>query len=276
MLDLRARMYARRSEAGLGAKEAYRERRKAWRKRVFRHPWLILFAFYILLVAVVVVERRSFGHFLLDFLLGSVVTIFITLIDSPPDRITNWQRGYEGELKTARVLAPLAEGGCVILHDYPDHRRSGHEDKGNIDHVVISPAGVFLLDSKNLGGAISVDQGQVGLKMLEDDFVSPEGRLVRKALGCAFRLYQDVAKQQVPIGFVQAVIVFWNDFEQGLVDEREGCRVVFVHGERLADWLGQEIEGGTRPPGWVAEVADGIRAARPPERQRSWRARLLP
>jgi hypothetical protein len=62
----------------------------------------------------------------------------------------NWQRGARGERRTARQLTRLARRGWVIFHDLalPGSR-------ANIDHLVIGPSGVFLVDSKNWRGRLA-------------------------------------------------------------------------------------------------------------------------
>jgi hypothetical protein len=62
----------------------------------------------------------------------------------------NWQRGAQGERRTARQLDRLARHGWVVFHDLavPDSR-------ANADHLIIGPAGVFLADSKNWRGHLA-------------------------------------------------------------------------------------------------------------------------
>jgi hypothetical protein len=62
----------------------------------------------------------------------------------------NGQRGARGERRTARQLDRLAHHGWVVFHDLavPDSR-------ANADHLVIGPAGVFLVDSKNWRGHLA-------------------------------------------------------------------------------------------------------------------------
>src|SRR5688500_611754 len=66
----------------------------------------------------------------------------------------SWERGAEGESATARVLAALPPD-WVVLHDlrWPGRRFA------NIDHLVIGPGGVFVVDSKNWTGRVAVDGG---------------------------------------------------------------------------------------------------------------------
>jgi Nuclease-related domain len=62
----------------------------------------------------------------------------------------NWQRGARGEQRTARQLARLTRHGWVVFHDLavPDSR-------ANADHLIIGPAGVFLVDSKSWRGHLA-------------------------------------------------------------------------------------------------------------------------
>jgi Nuclease-related domain len=68
-----------------------------------------------------------------------------------PDAVA-WRRGAAGERRTARLLAPLERQGWAILHDL-----AGPGSRANIDHLVIGPAGVFVIDSKQYRGRLHVD-----------------------------------------------------------------------------------------------------------------------
>ncbi|MBJ7331400.1 MAG: NERD domain-containing protein [Solirubrobacteraceae bacterium] len=62
------------------------------------------------------------------------------------------EKGAEGERATAAVLATLPGEHWTVLHDvrWPGRRFA------NVDHVVIGPPGVFVVDSKNWSGRIEV------------------------------------------------------------------------------------------------------------------------
>jgi hypothetical protein len=68
-----------------------------------------------------------------------------------PDAVA-WRRGAAGERRTARLLDPLERHGWAILHDLalPGSRAS-------IDHLVIGPGGVFVIDSKHYRGRLQLD-----------------------------------------------------------------------------------------------------------------------
>jgi hypothetical protein len=61
------------------------------------------------------------------------------------------------------------------------------------------------------------------------------------------------------------VVVFWDKFDSGLVMRNN---VVFVHGDRLVDWLREQRTRLTADN--VVYIAACIRAARPPEHRRWW------
>jgi hypothetical protein len=74
----------------------------------------------------------------------------------PSEQARTWQRGAQGERHTARLLDRLTGDGYVVFHDLavPD-------SPANVDHLVIGPTGVFVIDSKQWSG--SVHQGADGL-----------------------------------------------------------------------------------------------------------------
>ncbi len=65
-----------------------------------------------------------------------------------------WEKGSQGERATAEALAALSSESWTTFHDlsWPGRPRA------NIDHVVIGPGGVFMIDSKNWSGRIEVRQ----------------------------------------------------------------------------------------------------------------------
>jgi hypothetical protein len=68
-----------------------------------------------------------------------------------PDAVA-WRRGAAGERRTARLLGPLERQGWVVLHDL-----AVLGSQANIDHLVIGPGGVFVIDSKHYRGRVQLD-----------------------------------------------------------------------------------------------------------------------
>ena len=68
-----------------------------------------------------------------------------------PDAVA-WRRGATGERRTARLLNQLERHGWAVLHDL-----AVPGSRANIDHLVIGPGGVFVIDSKLYRGRLQPD-----------------------------------------------------------------------------------------------------------------------
>jgi hypothetical protein len=64
-----------------------------------------------------------------------------------------WRRGAAGERRTARLLGPLERRGWAVLHDL-----AIPGTQANIDHLVIGPGGVLVVDSKQYRGRLRLDR----------------------------------------------------------------------------------------------------------------------
>jgi hypothetical protein len=74
-------------------------------------------------------------------------------VSGEPQSTRAWQRGALGEQRLAEALADVAD--LRALHD-----RRVPGTQGNIDHLLISAAGVFVVDAKLYGGGIHIrDRG---------------------------------------------------------------------------------------------------------------------
>ena len=91
---------------------------------------------------------------------------------------TAWKTGTEGELRVAEVLAGVS--GIEVLHD-----RLVPGSRANIDHIVVGPSGLFVIDAKKYQGAIEVRN--VGSLFRLDERLYVDGRdrskLVEGVLG---------------------------------------------------------------------------------------------
>jgi Nuclease-related domain len=63
-----------------------------------------------------------------------------------------WRRGAVGERRTARLLGQLERHGWAVLHDL-----AVPGSQANLDHLVIGPGGVFVIDSKQYRGRLQLD-----------------------------------------------------------------------------------------------------------------------
>jgi hypothetical protein len=65
-----------------------------------------------------------------------------------PDTLA-WRRGAAGERRTARLLAPLERRGWAVLHDLAIPGSQAY-----IDHLLIGPGGVVVIDTKQYRGRL--------------------------------------------------------------------------------------------------------------------------
>jgi hypothetical protein len=68
-----------------------------------------------------------------------------------PDAVA-WRLGAAGERRTAQLLNELERHGWAVLHDL-----ALPASQANIDHLVIGPGGVFVIDSKQYRGRLQLD-----------------------------------------------------------------------------------------------------------------------
>lgn len=247
--------------AGRGAQHKHEIAIKRWRRRVLK-KLRVPFGIVALVLIGLEMADRDLTSWFLGLALGALIAVYIAVRETPPAHIERWRTGAEGERRTAGALAALRRHGCVLLHDLPDRRSSERDLKGNIDHVVISSAGLFLLDSKWLSGEASIENDVVRVQMVDDEDESYELRWLASGMrGRAVRLQEDIA-QQTGVRNVQAVVVFWNSFPAGLAEEN---RVIYVEGARVAEWL--QRQSPTLAAERVPLIADAILEARAPARR---------
>jgi Nuclease-related domain len=73
----------------------------------------------------------------------------VLAMSEDPQSTGAWQRGSIGESKLATSLAKVERDDIIVLHD-----RKVPGTKGNIDHLVVCPAGVFVVDGKRYEGQV--------------------------------------------------------------------------------------------------------------------------
>ncbi len=92
------------------------------------------------------------------------------------------KRGLEGEMATAQLLMPLLADGWQLFHDLPMKR-------GNIDHVLVGPTGVYAIETKYRSKRQSIK----GKEVAQADY---DGNAIRFAGG---------ATEHLPVQQAQAV-----------------------------------------------------------------------
>ncbi|HEX3931945.1 MAG TPA: nuclease-related domain-containing protein [Nocardioides sp.] len=185
---------------------------------------------------------------LLGLLAGAALTFWAIFRISPPPRIENWQSGAWGERDTARALKPLEREGWIVLHDLSAR-------VGNIDHVVVGPTGVYLLDSKRLGGSVTVDDTGMTVRSIDDPDLAYHHTGTGHVLSLARQTHDQILDTSRINTWVTPVMVLWSPFPQRVVEQR--C--AYVHGDDLVGWLRARPQ--TIASARVQQVAEAARRA---------------
>ena len=219
--------YAHRSGAGAHEQKQFEEGRRAFRKRVLPALRLML-----LVVAAPCLGyefwKPSPIHFVAGMLFGGCAVCYLWARDEVPEHVRRHGAGAEGERATAKAIKPLLKEGWRVVHNVETKR-------GNRDHILVGPAGLFLLDSKHLGGHVTIDGDVVCVERVDHPEDSYRAERMAGALRRdAARLHDELADKGAGTAWVQAVVVIWSPFEAAAV---AGDRIHFVHGPRLLSWL---------------------------------------
>jgi Nuclease-related domain len=111
---------------------------------------------------------------------ATVASVFL----SPRSDPSRWARGAAGELVTAAMLERLPRRRWVVLHDLtlPGSR-------ANVDHLVIGPTGVWVVDTKAYRARITVRRRQVLVAgvPVRTEAVRWEAEVVSELLGARAR-----------------------------------------------------------------------------------------
>jgi hypothetical protein len=187
-------------------------------------PWMsrIAFAAAALIGALgLAFDRSPYDMFAAGILCGGLAvfgTAVWMLPQHQPETISS--AGQDDEIETARALDRLTRFGWRPVHDRA-------LDDSAIDHIVIGPAGVYAVETKTLDGPISVKRGRVSA----DGEQRPD--IAKEASSAATEIADIVAITGTDAS-VSALMVFWGDFGQGLVEDDD---ITYIAGNQLVEWL---------------------------------------
>ncbi len=199
---------------GQSASTKYEELARAWRRQARSKFLLVGSAFLAIAVAVNVLSGvshhwRSYA----GFVTGALAGVFVTLVSSPPAWIEHWQDGAWGEERTGKVLEQLLDEGWQVVHDLP-------AKYGNLDHVVVGPGGIFLLDSKRWHGSVSIAGDVATIQRIEDSDLSYRYEKASHLRGQAAEVNERVRLKTRATFWVSPVVVIWGDFPEKIVEGR--------------------------------------------------------
>jgi hypothetical protein len=78
-------------------------------------------------------------------------------LSAAPDHESAWARGADGEEQLARSLAKRLDDRVILLHD-----RRVPGSPANIDHLAVTPAGVWVVDAKRYKGKVAISKPLFG------------------------------------------------------------------------------------------------------------------
>jgi hypothetical protein len=135
--------------AGASSQAEYERRRAQHRERMRqRRPLVLAITAIGVIAGIAFMGSQPAVGWVLIFaaVISAANVLFVT-----PSHVTAWATGADGETRTARFLEPLSAEGFRVLHD---RRIPG--SRANIDHIVIGPPGVFVVETKSFGGQLKV------------------------------------------------------------------------------------------------------------------------
>jgi hypothetical protein len=121
----------------------------------------------------------------------------------PSPEARAWRRGAVGERRTARLLGRLERHGWAVLHDL-----AVPGSRANIDHLLIGPGGVFVIDSKLYSGRLQLGAG--GSLWHGRYPMGPVLRAVRFEADQAAQLLAAPGVEVVPLVAVHGASVPWG------------------------------------------------------------------
>jgi hypothetical protein len=242
MPSLSAILEARHAGRTLTAR--YERIQRSWRRRMLRRIRALLLGGVIILAFSIPWAPTSW-HFFIGLFAGAFLCLWLSMREEAPHYAYPWYVGALGERRTAWQLLSLGKA-WTVRHDLAARR-------SNIDHVVAGPGGIFLLETKNLLGKVSLENGHLQVARLDDfgdSYVCTDpGRHVKSR---AHWLHEELERMAGLSKWVQSVVVIWGAFEEQLREEDD---VFYVHGDHLTEWL------STRPARLSDQELNELQAA---------------
>jgi hypothetical protein len=173
--------------------------------------------------------------------------------EQAPFHVRAWAVGAVGEQLAAERFAALASGfpGVHVLHD----RREPFRSRANIDHVLVGPAGVTVVDTKHWAGAVKIAEDRLLVRGLDRtkaiDGVSGQVSAVRSLLAAA-------GLGAVPV----TGVLHWTRDEQATLDgslELRGVPLLDASRTML-----RAVDGGVLGQAGVRQVVEVLERGLPP------------
>jgi len=192
--------------AGRSAQAEYERRSAEWRNS--RRQAAVRWGPAALLVAALggwyltaTTEFPLLGLIFTALVLGAVVDVLFR----PPHVLRELRQAAAGERATGRLLAKAQRDGWAVLHD-----RRTRRGRVDVEHLLVGPAGAFLLDSRNWASVKEPMRVQAGRFWIGRDDQSDLLAGLRSAAEAATRDIGDVlepGRLPGPLGVDPMVVV---------------------------------------------------------------------
>ncbi len=163
--------------------------------------------------------------FIAGFLAGALAVAWMTVRDEVPGYLQTWRQGAEGEWQTHKEITSLV--GWHVVEDVD----TGH---GNYDHIIVAPAGVYLLESKKLTGTVEIRDAKALLRRRHLRRPISLRKVGTQVRGASTDIGEYIGRRCGHKPWVQGVVVLWSEFPQKIV---EADRIVYLNGRELQHWL---------------------------------------
>jgi hypothetical protein len=156
-----------------------------------------------------------------------------------------YEKGDKGERHTAHLLDILDGAGWVVLND----RYKAAGSPANIDHILVGPPGICVIDTKNWAGRIAVDARGLSANGWRRDAALQQAHELAGIVGV-------VGRQTVPSVITAPVLCFVGDV--GLPAPVYEHGVVVLQADQLLGWL-TSLTHNLQPPE-VARLGSALSA----------------
>lgn len=142
---------------------------------------------------------------------GIISFIFLLMLSSSSHKASAYSSGFKGETRATKLLEQLPDSYCVI----PGPRIQVDGKESEMDHLILGPNGIFIMESKNHNGYIKgsesdhkLTQHKVGRKggRYQNKFYNP----VKQVNTHVYRLSQ-LLKSKGYGHWIQGMVLFTNN-----------------------------------------------------------------
>ena len=170
------------------------------------------------------------------FLLLALALLFAGAVAVSRQRMASFVKGARGEERVARELAFLP-GGYRVYHGVALRHNAIMPSGGDFDHIVVGPTGVFVVETKNWDGRITVEDGRILYDGNEPDRAPLDQ--VKAAANALRRALQEACGAEIA---VRPVVCFAAD---SLSADSQGAAGVIVCNARSVNAV---IRDSSEPP----------------------------